>query len=251
MPADTGNLFFRPEELGFFDSINAEAQRLTSPRGKYYLKILPPVTQDESRFQRDVLYGEQKKNWKFAGPLIMPVHMQTPDEPKEFEENKGGNQDMSATAYISRKLFEETIPEDIANVLIAARGSIIPDAGDVIAIWTTHQGDVAFWDVESLERDQFLGDLPLHLQWRINLQRRSRYEAERQFGADLTMGEPIVIIDAEDYDFHERTEKLKPQVPAEGKLYPLPPTVHHAPEAERKTLYRVKSTDQPNPPHTI
>ena len=240
------NVWFRSEELAFFDTINAETQRITAARGKYFLKILPTVTQDEPRFEKNILYGEQKANWKFAGPLVMPVYMQTPDEPKEFEENRGGNRDMSATAFISRKLFEDAIPEDLANPVIAVRGSLIPDTGDVIAVWTRHTGDVAFWDVESLERDNYLGDLPLHLQWRLNLQRRSRYEAERMFGKDYSVGEPIVILSPEDYDFQVREPKLKPETPAEGKLYNLPPTVPSA-AVNRNMLYKVKSVGQENP----
>ena len=63
MPEDLGNIYFRASELGFFDSVNAETQKLTSSRGKYYLKILPPVTQDAGRFEKSVLYGEQEKYW--------------------------------------------------------------------------------------------------------------------------------------------------------------------------------------------
>lgn len=251
MPEDLGNIYFRASELGFFDSVNAETQKLTSSRGKYYLKILPPVTQDAGRFEKNVLYGEQDKNWKFAGPLMMPVYLQTPDEPKEFEENKGGNLDLSATGFISRKLFEESIPEDIANKIIAVRGAIVPDAGDILAIWTTHSGDVAFWDVESLERDSYLGDLPLHLQWRLDLKRRSRYEAERMFGKDYTLDEPIVIISSEDFDIQEREPKLKPATPEQGKIYNPPPTVQKAQQVDRGMLYRVKTTDPPSPPHRI
>ena len=181
------------------------------------------MTQDNEMFERETLYGEQKKNWKFAGPLFLPIYIERPDEPKEFEENRGGMRDITATAIISRKLFEDSIPEEIANKLIAVRGSLIPNAGDVIAAWTTHSGDVAFWDVESLERDAYLGDLPLHLQWRMNIQRRSRFEAERMFGTDYHEGVPFVIIDAEDFDYHERDPKPRPETPTEGKIYKEPP----------------------------
>lgn len=214
------NIFFRPEELKFFDSVNAEIPRLVAPRSKYFFKILPSVTQDNPRFEKETLYGEQKRNWRFAGPAIVPIHIETPTEPKEYEENRGGNQDLSATAYVSRKLFEEAVPEDIAVKLIAARGSIVPDSGDVVAVWTTHEGDVAFWDVENVERDQYLGDLPLHLQWRLNLQRRTRYVSERAFGLELEAKEPIVIIDSEEFEAKIRPFAARPETPGEGKLVP-------------------------------
>jgi hypothetical protein len=218
MADESQNIFFRPEELPFFDEINAEAQRLTAHRAKYYLKILPPTTQDESRFEKETLYGEQKRNWKFAGPLTVPIYVETPAEPKEYEENRGGSKDINASAIISRKLFEESIPEDLAASVIAARGALIPDAGDIIAMWTTHMGDVAFWDVESLERDAYLGDLPLHLQWRMVLIRRTRYAAERAFGLDFEAKEPIVIITPDEFDRVTRPYSIRPETLGQGKL---------------------------------
>jgi hypothetical protein len=214
------NVFFRPEELQFFDSINAEVPRLVAPRAKYFIKILPTVTQDEPRFEKDVLYGEQKRNWRFAGPLIVPIHMETPTEPKEFEENRGGSKDLDATAYLSRKLFEDSVHEELAVKIISARGAIVPETGDVIAIWTTHEGSIAFWDVENVERDQYLGDLPLHLQWRLTLHRRTRYASERAFGIDLEPKEPIVIISAEDFESKISPFSVRPEKPEEGKLTP-------------------------------
>ncbi len=106
----------------------------------------------------------------------------------------------------------------MANQLIAARGSLIPDGGDVIAIWTTHEGDVAFFDVDDVERDQYLGDLPLHLQWRLTILRRTRYAPERSFGDLLRSAEPIVILEPEQFDFRIRPFALRPVNPSEGKL---------------------------------
>ena len=213
----TENIWFRPEELKYFDSINAEVPSLVAPRAKYFMKILAPVTTD-GRFEKDTLYGEQKRNWKFAGPLTFPVYMEAPQEPKETEENRGGNLDMQTRAVVSRKLFEESVPEDLANILIAVRGAIIPNAGDVMLIWTTHEGDIASWDVESIEREGYLGDMPLHLHWTINLQRRSRYDADRSFGQSLEAKDPIVIITPEEFEYMERSKNLKPVTPAEGKI---------------------------------
>lgn len=212
-------IWYRPEELGFFDAVNAEVPSLIAPRAKYFMKVLPPVTTD-GRFEKDTLYGEQKRNWKFAGPLVIPLYMESPTEPKEFEENRGGNQDLNSMGYLSRKLFEDSIPEDIATKVIAARGSLIPDAGDVILIWTTHEGDVAAWDVESVERDQYLGDLPLHLQWRLTLQRKTHYTPERAFGQGFEQNEPIVIIDSEEFDTKLKPFALRPEKVEDGKLTP-------------------------------
>lgn len=214
------NVFFRPEELRFFDSINAEVPRLVAPRARYFLKVLPSVVQDNPRFEKEVLYGEQKRNWQFIGPVVIPVHIETPTEPKEYEENRGGNQDLSATAHMSRKLFEDAVPEDVATKIIAVRGSIVPDSGDVIAVWTTHEGDVAFWDVESVERDQYLGDLPLHLTWRLTIIRRTRYTSERAFGFELEAKEPIVIIDSEEFETKVKPFVIRPEKPEDGKLTP-------------------------------
>ena len=212
------NIFFRSEELGFFDGINAEAQRLTAPRAKYFLKILPPVTQDKPVLERESLYGEQKRNWGYAGPILMPLYVTTPEEPKEFEENRGGNEDINAIAFVSRKLFEDSIPAEIVPKILSVRGVLVPDSGDVVAVWTTHQGDVAFWDVESVERDSYLGDLPLHLQWRLTLQRRSRYAAERSFGPTLTPAEPLVILDAAEFDTITRNIQPRPEKPEDGRV---------------------------------
>lgn len=211
------NIWFRPEELRYFDHINAEVPRLVAPRAKYFMKILQPVTTD-GRFEKDTLYGEQKRNWKFAGPLIIPTYMEAPQEPKEADENRGGNLNMQTRATISRKLFEDSIPEDIANILIAVRGALIPNAGDVMMIWTTHEGDVASWDVESIEREGYMGDMPLHLHWTLNLQRRSSYDADRAFGQSLEAKEPIVILSPEDFEHVERANNLKPTKPEEGKI---------------------------------
>lgn len=217
--AEAENVFFRPEELPFFDSVNAEVSRLIAPRARYFLKILPPVTQDEDRFERETVYGEQKRNWKYAGPLRLPIYMQTPDEPKEWEEGKGGNMDLSTTIYISRKLFEDSIPEELKAKIISVRGGLTPDSGDVLAMWTTHEGETAFWDVENVERDQYLGDLPLHLQWRLVLNRRSRYEPERAFGqSQLVESEPIVVLTADEFDTITKPPTRRPETPADGKI---------------------------------
>lgn len=215
------NVFFRPEELGYFDQVSSEVPTLVAPRAKYYLKVLPPATA-EAPFKREVLYGEQKVKWKYVGPIIIPMYIETPAEPKEFEENRGGNLDINATVYVNRKLFEDAFPDKIVPVVKNARGSLVPDSGDVIVVWTTHEGDVAAWDVESVERDQYLGDLPLHLQWRLILHRRSRYVPERslartQDSAPTTGDEPVVVLDPDDVDKKERNPSLRPETPFEGK----------------------------------
>ena len=215
------NVFFRPEELGFFDQITSEVPSLVAPRAKYYLKVLPPTTA-EPRFERQILYGEQKVKWKFIGPIVVPLYIETPTEPKEFEENRGGNLDINSTGYLNRKLFEDAIPGNMLPIVKNARGIVVPDAGDVVVVWTTHEGDVAAWDIESVERDQYLGDLPLHLQWRLLMHRRSRYVPERGLVAahdsPPSLGaEPVVILDPDEVDRKERNVSLRPENPFEGK----------------------------------
>ena len=100
------SIWFRPEELNYFDLINSEVPKLIAPNARYFIKVLQPTTTD-GRFEKQVLYGEQKINWKFAGPLLLPMVIETPQEPKEFEENRGGMKDMQATVYMSRKNFED------------------------------------------------------------------------------------------------------------------------------------------------
>ncbi len=138
---------------------------------------------------------------------------------------------------MSRKLFEDAIPEDLANPIIAARGSLIPDAGDVVALWTTHEGDVAVWDVENVERDAYLGDLPLHLQWQLTLMRRTRYAAERSFGDRLFESEPIVILSPEDFEFKFRPPANRPGEVQDGKL-PTQPDVSQRQTADRVIVGR-------------
>lgn len=211
------SIWFRPEELNYFDLINSEVPKLVAPSARYFIKVLQPTTSD-GRFEKQVLYGEQKINWKFAGPLVLPIVTETPQEPKEFEENRGGTKNMQATVYISRKNFEDSIPEDLANVVIAARGALIPEAGDMVQLWSTHNGDVAFWDVDDIERDAYLGALPLHIQWRVTLQRRTQYEPERALGQDLAPVEPIVIISPAEFEQINRVGKVEPRSPDQGKL---------------------------------
>lgn len=211
------SIWFRPEELRYFDLINSEVPKLIAPNAKYYIKVFQPTTTD-GRFEKQVLYGEQKINWKFAGPLVFPIVTETPQEPKEAEENRGGSENMQATVYISRKNFEDSVPEDLAHVIIAARGALIPESGDMVQLWSTHNGDAAYWDVDDLERDAYLGDMPLHVQWRVTLLRRTQYEPERALGQDLAAKEPIVIITPDSYEQVAREPKPKPTSPEEGKL---------------------------------
>jgi hypothetical protein len=219
------SLWFRPEELRFFDLVNSEVPKLISPNARYYLKVLQPTTTD-GRFERQVLYGEQTKNWKFVGPILVPIMLETPTDNKEFEENRGGAKNMVSTGYLSRKNFEDAIPEEMANLIIAARGAIIPNGGDIVQMWTTHNNDVAFWDVEDLERDAYLGDLPLHLQWKLTLNRKSSYTPERAFGQELQTKEPIVILDPEQMEQIERTGVIAPKTPDDGKLPDAKPRLY-------------------------
>lgn len=211
------SIWFRPEELNYFDLINSEVPKLVAPTARYFIKVLQPTTSD-GRFEKQVLYGEQKINWKFAGPLVLPIMTENPQEPKEFEENRGGTKNMQATVYISRKNFEDSVPEELANVIIAARGALIPEAGDVVQLWSTHNGDVAFWDVDDIERDAYLGALPLHVQWRVTLQRRTQYEPERALGQDLAQAEPIVILSPDEFEQIHRVGKVAPTSPDQGKF---------------------------------